>query len=66
MLEESLQKKLIAQGRAFTHGYSDHDPYEEDFESDQDLKKPQPPLVKEPMRGKDAQIACAVIFQVWP
>ena len=57
MLEESLQKKLIAQGRAFTHGYSDHDPYEEDFESDQDLKKPQPPLVKEPMRGKDAQIA---------
>lgn len=49
MLEQKIQKELIAKGRAFLRGYRDNDPYMEDFESDQDLKLPQPPLVKAPM-----------------
>jgi len=55
MLDEKLQSDLIAKGRAFTRGYLENDPYE-DFESDQELKRPQPPLVKAPMRGEDARI----------
>lgn len=46
MLDEKLQQKLIEAGRSFTRGYLEKDPYMEDFESDQDLRKPQPPLVK--------------------
>ena len=46
MLDETLQKKLIEAGRAFTRGYTANDPYMEAFESDQELHKPQPPLVK--------------------
>lgn len=49
MLDEALQKKLIETGRAFTRGYRQDDPYMEDFESDQDLRRPQPPLVKPAM-----------------
>lgn len=55
MLDEKLQSDLIAKGRAFTRGYLENDPYE-DFESDQELKRPQPPLVKAPMRGEEARI----------
>ena len=40
MLDEKIQAKLIAKGRAFTHGYLENDPYEEDFQSDQELKRP--------------------------
>lgn len=46
MLDDALQKKLIEAGRSFTRGYLESDPYMETFESDQELKKPQPPLVK--------------------
>ena len=53
MLDEKIQAELIATGRAFTRGYPENDPYEEDFQSDQELKRPQPPLVKEPMRGDE-------------
>ena len=49
MLNEQIQKELIAKGRTFTKGYQENDPYEEAFESDQDLKRPQPPLVKAPV-----------------
>lgn len=49
MLDETLQKKLIETGRAFTRGYQEDDPYMEVFESDQDLNRPQPPLVKPAM-----------------
>lgn len=55
MLDEKLQSDLIARGRAFTRGYLENDPYE-DFESDQELKRPQPPLVKAPMRGEESRI----------
>ncbi|MBE6950785.1 MAG: SagB/ThcOx family dehydrogenase [Ruminococcaceae bacterium] len=55
MLDEKIQSELIAKGRAFTHGYLENDPYEELFESDQERKLPQPPLVKPAMRGEDAR-----------
>ena len=55
MLDDKIQSDLIAKGRAFTRGYPENDPYEEDFESDQELKRPQPPLVKDPMRGIEAR-----------
>ena len=54
MLDEKIQAELIAKGRAFTHGYLENDPYEADFESDQELKRTQPPLVKAPMRDESA------------
>lgn len=56
MLDEKIQSELIAKGRAFTHGYIENDPYGDDFESDQELKRPQPPLCKAPMRNMDARI----------
>lgn len=56
MLDEKIQSELIEKGRAFTRGYLADDPYGADFESDQELKRPQPPLVKEPMRGPEARI----------
>lgn len=56
MLDDALQKKLIQAGRAFTRGYLKDDPYMEEFESDQDLHKPQPPLVKPAMGGRKIEI----------
>ncbi len=47
MLNPDLQKKLLAEGREFMK--NDHNSAYTDFESDQNLKLPQPPLVKEPM-----------------
>lgn len=48
MLEQNLQKKLIDVGRSFMK-FSSMDEYS-DFESDQTLARPQPPLVKANMR----------------
>lgn len=62
MLDEKVQEELIQKGRAFQKGYSDNDPYEEDFESDQDLKRQQPPLVKAPMRPEQDTIALTKDF----
>lgn len=62
MLHEALQKQLIDQGRAFTTGYRLGDLYNEDFESDQDLGKPQPPLVKAPMRPDSAALELPMDF----
>ena len=62
MLHEALQKQLIEQGRAFTTGYRLNDLYNEEFESDQDLKKPQPPLVKAPMRPDSAALELPMDF----
>lgn len=66
MLDEALQTRLIAAGRQFTRGYSEHDPYEEAFESDQDRKLPQPPLTKAPMRGQDSRIPLPTAFDGLP
>ena len=57
MLERKIQEELIQKGRAFTMGYTDGDPYGEDFESDQELKLPQPPLCKAPMRPQECRIS---------
>lgn len=46
MLEIKVQEELIKTGRDFTKGYQNNDPYGDKFESDQELKRPQPPLVK--------------------
>lgn len=46
MLNETLQKELIQKGRNFTKGERLSDPYAAEFESDQQRKLPQPPLVK--------------------
>lgn len=63
MLDEKIQSELIAKGRAFTHGDLENDPYEEDFQSDQELKRPQPPLCKVPMRPESARIALPRDFE---
>lgn len=57
MLDEQIQKELIEKGRNFTKGYRDNDPYMADFQSDQELKKPQPPLVKAPMDSSGNRIS---------
>lgn len=61
MLNKELQEKLIAEGRTFLRGYRDNDPYE-DFESDQDLKLPQPPLVKAAVTPAATHIALTSDF----
>ena len=53
MLEKEIQEQLIAKGRSFTRGYRQGDPYQDSFQSDQELKRPQPPLVKAPVTSKE-------------
>lgn len=62
MLDIKLQQSLIAQGRAFTRGYRDDDPNMADFESDQELRYPQPPLVKAPVSDAADRIALPTDF----
>ena len=56
MLDEALQQGIIAKGRDFTKGYRKNDPYEGAFQSDQELKRPQPPLVKAPQTAEKEHI----------
>lgn len=63
MLNELIQKDLILQGRRYTMGYRLDDPYNAEFESDQERKLPQPPLTKAPMRPKEAAIALPMEFE---
>lgn len=56
LIDKRLQDKIISKNRDFMKGYRDDDPYMERFESDQDLKRPQPPLVKPAMAGEHAKI----------
>lgn len=56
MLDKEIQKELIQKGRTFTKGYRENDPYMDNFESDQTLKLPQPPLVKPAMRPAENRI----------
>ncbi len=63
MLDETLQKKLIAEGRRFTKGFQEDDPYAEDFESDQDRKLPQPPLCKAAVRPAEEWIRLPMDFE---
>ena len=64
MLDENIQRELIEKGRAFIKGYQSNDPYEEEFESDQDLKRPQPPLVKAAMRPELERIVLPKNFEI--
>ena len=63
MLDKGVQDKLIKKGRAFIKGYRSDNPYEEAFESDQDLKRPQPPLVKAAMRQESDRIMLPKNFE---
>ena len=62
MLDETLQKQLIDAGRRFTKGYQADDPYEADFESDQERKLPQPPLCKAAVRPQQEWIPLTADF----
>ena len=62
MLDKEIQKEIILKGRDFTKGYRDGDPYEEDFESDQQLKLPQPPLVKAAVTTAQTHIPLTLDF----
>lgn len=53
MLDKTTQETLIQKGREFTKGYQFSDPYMNVFESDQDRKLPQPPLVKAALEGTE-------------
>ena len=63
MLDEAIQKEIIQKGREFLKSPLERDPYEEAFESDQDRKLPQPPLVKAPMRTKASASLSREIFR---
>ena len=54
MLRPDIQKKLIAEGRDFMK--SDHNNAYDTFETDQNLKLPQPQLVKAPMRDQALEL----------
>lgn len=62
MLPKDEQDRLIREGRNFMKGYREDDPYRETFESDQTLKRPQPPLCKAPMRDEDQWIKLPMEF----
>lgn len=62
MLDKKIQEDLIRKGRAFTRGYTQDDPYSEDFESDQERKLPQPPLVKAPVTPESQWIRLSLDF----
>lgn len=64
MLDANLQKELIAKGRAFTRGHME-DPYG-DFESDQQLKLPQPPLCKDAVTPAETHIPLTKDFSAVP
>ncbi len=63
MLDKQLQQAIIQKNRDFMKGNRDCDPNQKDFESDQQLRLPQPPLVKAPMRGEEAQILLPTDFE---
>lgn len=54
MLDPETQKKLITEGRDFMK--SDHNNAYDTFETDQNLKLPQPQLVKAPMRDQALEL----------
>ncbi|MBR0154337.1 MAG: SagB/ThcOx family dehydrogenase [Lachnospiraceae bacterium] len=50
MNEETIRARILA-GRALITGFGDDAGVDDDYATDQELKKPQPPLVKSPMGG---------------
>lgn len=66
MLDPKIQQELIAKGRAFMKGYTEDDPYEEDFESDQQRRLPQPPLCKAAVTPMECHIPLTRDFSAVP
>lgn len=62
MLDAKIQEELIRKGRDFTRPAAKDDPYEERFESDQERKLPQPPLVKEAVTPSETHISLTKDF----
>jgi len=62
MIDRKISDGLIAKGREFMKGYNANTPYLEEYESDQDLKLPQPPLVKPAMADESARISLPLDF----
>lgn len=62
MLDPVVQEKIIRNGRNFMKGERKGDP-REDFDSDQDLKLPQPPLVKAPVTPEESWIPLPMDFE---
>ena len=56
-LMKPFRKKDHSKGTGVSEKPAERDPYEEAFESDQDRKLPQPPLVKAPMADESERIA---------
>ena len=50
-MDEKTVQELIAKGRAFLKARPEDDPAVADYQTDQEKKLPQPPLVKAPMGG---------------
>lgn len=63
MLDEKTQKQLIETGREFMKGDRLNDPYADSFESDQERKLPQPPLVKAPVKPENEWISLPMNFE---
>lgn len=63
MLDEKTQKALIQKGREFMKGDRLNDPYADLFESDQERKLPQPPLVKAPIKPENEWISLPMNFE---
>lgn len=63
MLDQEIQNNIIQKGRNFMKGYQLDDPYETVFESDQDRKLPQPPLVKAPVTDSSSWIRLPMDFE---
>ena len=64
MLEKSVQDRLIHKGRDFMKGYRQDDEILKGFESDQNLKLPQPPLVKAPIKPESEWIRLSHNFDL--
>lgn len=61
-MNEDLIRRRILLGRSFITKFADDEGVDEDYETDQNLKKPQPPLAKAPMRGPEQALALPVNF----
>lgn len=66
MLDKELQARIIAQNRTFMKGNRADDPYEDAFESDQQLRLPQPPLTKPVMVPAKAPLPLSRDFSALP
>lgn len=66
MLDKNIQDDLIRTGRIFMKGSRADDPYEAQFESDQTLRLPQPPLCKAAVTPEETHIPLTRDFSALP